>query len=263
MSAAAANRASPAGCGFGFKKRGVKIRKVLELEAWNLPSDKPLNRLERTYFLAVHESKGVADVLGAAGAADAMDVIFGVLGHIVIYDVTDPGDVEPARGDVGGDHDFVFAALESFERFDAFALGAVGMQNSDGMVSLFQFVGNAIGAVFGSRKNEGAIEIRPFEQRHKEIEFLLAGDRIDCVGDRFGGRTAHANFYELGIAQHPGGKTLDLWRQGGGEEQGLPVRRNFLNNPANIRQKSHVEHAIDFIEHKNGDLAQIHRALLE
>ena len=62
--------------------------------------------------------------------------------------MTDAGDVESARGDIGRDHDFVFAALESFERLDPLALSAIGMQNGDGMVPMFQFVRDAIGAVF-------------------------------------------------------------------------------------------------------------------
>ena len=54
-----------------------------------------------------------------------MDIIFRMLRHIVIDDVTDTRDIEPARGDIGRDHDFVFAALESIERLNAFALRAV------------------------------------------------------------------------------------------------------------------------------------------
>src|SRR4029077_8287803 len=99
-----------------------------------------------------------------------MDVILGMLGDVVIDDMTYAGDVESARGDVGRDHHFVFAALESFERFDALALSPVGMQNSDRMLSLFQLVRDPIGAVFGSGKDERAIEIGSFEQRHEQIE---------------------------------------------------------------------------------------------
>ena len=58
----------------------------------------------------------------------------------------------PARGDVGRDHHFVFAALESFERFDPFALGAIRMQDGDGMFALFELVRDAIGAVFRPAK---------------------------------------------------------------------------------------------------------------
>src|SRR5262249_60765566 len=40
---------------------------------------------------------------GAAGAADAMHVIDGMMRHIEVEDVADGGNIEAARGDVGGD----------------------------------------------------------------------------------------------------------------------------------------------------------------
>ena len=110
------------------------------------------DRLQRGDFLAVHQGESITDILGAARPADPMDVIFRMLGHIVIDHVAHAGDVESARGDVGRDHHFIFAALETFQRFDAFALGAVRMQHRDGMVALFQFVRDAVGAVLGATK---------------------------------------------------------------------------------------------------------------
>ena len=38
----------------------------------------------------------------------------------------------------------------------------------------FQFVRDAIGAVLGAGKNQSAVVIRPFEQRHEQIEFCSA-----------------------------------------------------------------------------------------
>ena len=136
MRTTTADRASATGCRLRFEEHGVEVRKTLEFEPRNFSTDESLDRLQRRDFLAVHERERVTDVLSAAGAADAMDVIFGVLRHVVINHVTDASDIESARGNVGRDHNFVFAALETFQRLDAFALGAIGMQNGDGMVSL-------------------------------------------------------------------------------------------------------------------------------
>ena len=153
MRTAAAYGASPAGSGFRFKKDGVEIRKVFELQPRNFSSDETFDRLQGRNFFTIHERECVADVLSAASPADSMHIIFGVLGHIVIDNVTNAGDIESARGDVGRDHDFVFAALETFQRFDALALRPIGMQDCDGMVSLFQFVRDLVRPVLGSGKN--------------------------------------------------------------------------------------------------------------
>ncbi len=48
-----------------------------------------------------------------------------MLRHVVIDDVTDARNVDPARRDVRRDHDLVLAALETLERFDALALRPV------------------------------------------------------------------------------------------------------------------------------------------
>ena len=37
----------------------------------------------------------------------------------------------------------------------------------------------------------------------------------------------------------------------------------MLDDPAHVWEKTHVEHAIDFVEHKNLDVAKIQRPLLE
>ena len=99
--------------------------KFSKLKPGNFLSNETLNRLQGGQFLAVHQGESVADVLSATSPSNAMDVIFRMLGHIVIDHVTDAGDVESPRRDIGRDHHFVFAALESFERLDPLALSAI------------------------------------------------------------------------------------------------------------------------------------------
>jgi hypothetical protein len=53
-------------------------------------------------FLAT-EADGVAVGAGARGAADAMHVVFGIVRQVEIEHVADIGNVQAARGDVGGD----------------------------------------------------------------------------------------------------------------------------------------------------------------
>src|SRR5437879_7149392 len=263
MSAPAADGAPACRSGFRFEKDRVKIRKVFQFKSRNFSADETLDFMEPGNFLAVHKRERVAHILGAAGPADAMDVIFWVLRHIIVNDVADAGDVETARRDVGRDHHFVFATLETLERFDALALCAIRMENGHRMIAFFELMGNAVRAVFRSAKNQGAIEIGAFEQRHEQIEFLFRGDGIDGMRDRFRRGTAHPNFNQLGIAQHPGRESLDLGRKRCRKEQRLSIGRDFFDNPAPVGQKSHVEHAIDFIEHENADVAKMERALLE
>src|SRR6476646_673069 len=125
MRATAANTAFAAGDDLRLKQYCVNVWKVLQLQPGNFLSNETLNRLQGGQFLAVHQGESIAHVLSATSPSNAMDVIFRMFGHIVIDNVTDAGDVESPRSDIGRDHDFVFAALESFERLDSLALSAI------------------------------------------------------------------------------------------------------------------------------------------
>jgi hypothetical protein len=102
------------------------------------------------------------------------------------------------------------------------------MQHRDGMLPCFQLVRDAIGAVFRSRKNQRAVEVRPFQQRHQQIELLFRRDRINRVRHGFRRRTARADFDNFRIAQNPGGEPLDLRRKRRGKEQRLAISGNFF-----------------------------------
>ena len=88
--------------------------------------------------------------LGAAGAPDAVDVILGMLRHVVVDDVAHIRDVQPARGDVRGDEHFKFAVAKTLQRLLAFLLRAVGMQHGHGVVRALERAGDAVGAVLGA-----------------------------------------------------------------------------------------------------------------
>src|SRR5436309_14917847 len=121
MGAAAADGAFAAR-GFRFEERCVKIRKVFQFQARNFLADETLDRLESRKFFAGNEGEGVADILRAAGATNSMYVILRMLWHIVVDDMAHTGDVDPARGDVGSNHHFIFATFKTFQRFDALTL---------------------------------------------------------------------------------------------------------------------------------------------
>lgn len=56
----------------------------------------------------------------SAGTADAVHVVFAVVRQIVVEDVRDGGNVQTARGDVGGDQDIQVALGEIVEDAQAF-----------------------------------------------------------------------------------------------------------------------------------------------
>src|ERR1044072_6051988 len=97
--------------------------------------DDALDRLTRETLYRAHqglfhgrdERYGPPARARPSGAADAVDVVFGSLGHVVVDYVRDRVNVYAARGDVGGDEDARAAVLEAAQCGLALRLRAVGV----------------------------------------------------------------------------------------------------------------------------------------
>ena len=96
----------------------------------------------------------------AARATDAVHVILGLLRHVVVDDVRDAGDVEPALRDVRRDEHAHLAALEILERARALRLRLVGVHRRRVDALALEMPHDAIGAVLGAREHEHRIERR-------------------------------------------------------------------------------------------------------
>jgi len=107
------------------------VMEALELELRNFLADEALNRANVIGVLRRGERERVAHGHRAAGAADAVNVVLGIRGHVVVDHVRNAGDVDAARGYVGGDHHLVFSVLETGERLDALVLRAIRVKDGD------------------------------------------------------------------------------------------------------------------------------------
>ena len=70
----------------------------------------------------------------------------------------------------------------------------------------------------------------------------------------------HADFQRL--AQHRLGQGADRVREGGREQQRLPLLGRALDQCADRFVEAHVEHAVGFVQHQRAHLAQVQRVLL-
>jgi len=60
------------------------------------------------------------------------------------------------------------------------------------------------------------------------------------------------------IAHDRSGKGLDLGRHRGGKQEGLAVSRKGADDPPNVREESHVEHAVRLVEDEDLETAEVH-----
>ena len=73
-----------------------------------------------------------AALAGAAGAADPVHIVVGVVRYVEIEHVADVRNIEPARRDVGGDQELDLALAEAVERRRPGRLLQVAMQRGGG-----------------------------------------------------------------------------------------------------------------------------------
>src|SRR5829696_891028 len=98
-----------------------------ERDALDRLTRQPLDGAHREFVHRGDERDGAAGLARAPRAADAVDVVLGRLGHVVVDDVRDRLHVDAARRDVGGDEHARRAVLEAAQRGLALGLRAVGV----------------------------------------------------------------------------------------------------------------------------------------
>src|SRR5690606_3720031 len=96
-----------------------------------------------------HQRQRLALQAVAAGAADAVHVVLGDHRQVVVDHQRQVRDVEPARGDVGGDQDPRLARLELVQRLLPLRLALVAVDRERRQASLLELLGEAVAAVLG------------------------------------------------------------------------------------------------------------------
>src|SRR6266446_1344659 len=121
----------------------------------------------------------------ASGAANAVDKVLGYFRQIVIYNVGDVLDVNPARGQISRHQDAVTPLLKAGECAGALGLRAVTV-NHCGMDALaVQVLGDSLSTALGARENEASAAF--FSKKVMERVLLpIGGDLVRLKADIFG-----------------------------------------------------------------------------
>ena len=186
-----------------------------------------------------------------------------MLRHVVVDHVAHDRDVQPARGDIGGDEHFVASVAKAAQGLLALALGAVRVQHGHGVVVSLEQMRDAVGAVFGAAEDKHRLVIHALEELEHQIGLLRVGHGVDHMLDCVLRRAAQADLDGLRISHCPLDERFNLRRDGGGKERGVPVAGASVEDAAHVRQEPHVEHPIGFVQHKKLDAVQLAGALAQ
>src|SRR6185436_9452265 len=85
------------------EERCIVVGKLVEFDPLDPPSDESFDGGDVRTIFGHHDGEGIARGLGPAGAADSVHIVFRVLWHIVVNDMADVLNVQPASRDVRRD----------------------------------------------------------------------------------------------------------------------------------------------------------------
>ena len=209
-----------------------------------------------------HERQRLALETGAAGAADAVDIVVVGSRQVVIDDMRDADDVEPARGHVGGHQDLDVMLLEELERFLALGLALIPV-NGLGLEALGgDGAGEPLDAVLGASEDEHLVEAGLAQERAEIFAFVGTGRHADHILVDASRGLAGLDGDGDWIFQKLMDERLDLRRYGGREEKRVAAserrrRWHLREHEFDFVDEAHVEHAVGFVEHDCGIFGEV------
>jgi hypothetical protein len=211
-----------------------------------------LDLLDLAKILAIGQTDGHAVATGTTRAADAVHVIFGLLGQIKVDDVADALHIDAARGDVGGNQHLDTTTTQGVERAVALTLIHVAMQGGRQETGFNEGVGNQVGIPLGSGEDHGLIDAGVTQ--HVIEQTVLVGQIVGPVQALFdvfvtGGGARH--FDATRVAHQTRGQLADGSTEGGREQQGLARLGRGFDNLFDVFDETHVKHAVGFVEHED------------
>ena len=130
------------------------------------------------------------DALAArpADAADPVDVRLGLGGDVEVDDVREVLDVEPARGDVGGDQEVGRLAAELLHHAIALLLRHPAVQGLGAVAARVERLGQLVDLVAAAAEDDGRGRVLDVEHAAERRELVAAGDDVRGLPDQRHGR---------------------------------------------------------------------------
>ena len=237
-------------------------RKALYHDHFNVLLGKALNVLHEAFFVQADQVDGSAIGTRAAGAADAVHIVFAHVGDFVVHHVRQIVNVDSARSNVGRNQCTHFAAFEASQCLGTGGLALVAMQRHGRNAVLFQKLGHVVGAEFGAGEHQHLAPVLGVDDVRQQSLFLATTHGVDHLGNALHRGVAGCDLHALRVFEQVVGQLADFVAEGGREQQALFVARHQSQHFFHVMDKAHVQHTVGFIEHQDLHLAQIQHALL-
>ena len=239
-----------------FVSAGLLVIEIRQGDARQPLADLPFDPGQRLLLGRGDQHEGVAFRLGPGGAADAVDVVVRHVRHVEADDVRDVVHVQAAGRDVGGHQHLEVAAAKAVHGPVPLRLRQVAVQLGHREAVGGDALGQPLGRLLGPREHQHRGHLRVPQQVAQQVALEMLGHRVGGLGDAHGRGAAPADLDHERIAQDLGGQLGDHRRHGRREEQRLLAGRQAGDDPLEVGQEAHVEHAVGLVEDERVQLVE-------
>ncbi len=226
-------------------------------------ADEVLDLLEQAALTRRDHRDGNAGLPGAAGAPDAMDINFRVVGQVVVEDVGNVVNVEAASGHVRRHQHLDLVLAEPVEGPFAGFLAQVAVQRFGGEAAPGQFIGQFPGSNASPYKDQGAGHRFDLEETSHRGQFIGLVNQVVALFDGLQCDLGALDQDGLRVAHVAVGQAADGGRQGGGEEGGLAVCGGIGQDGLDVFDEAHRKHLVGFVENDCLDMADVEGVAFE
>src|SRR5262245_5513389 len=176
-----------------------KLLHALDLDPRNVAADQLDDGYDELAVIGRAQGEGATLAAGAAGAADAMDIVLGVYRHIEIEHMAHADDVEAAGRDVAGDQQRDLALLEFLQRLGALRLRHVAMDRGGVETMAMQRLVEDVHVALAVAEDNGVLHLLGADQSAQRLALLHLVDHSQTLGDqgRRRSRRRHGDLFRI------------------------------------------------------------------
>lgn len=206
--------------------RLVGNRESSQIAQRQLAAGQGADSLQHVTLAMTNQRDGQPLAASPSGTTDAVYVDRGAGGQVQIDHYRQRLHMDAARHQVGGHQHPNFALFEIAERLLAHRLLLLAMKGGHRNARLGQLSGHTVGIIPRTDKDQHLRPCLLLEQADERRYLAALVDQIEPLFDLVHHAVEGGGLDTGRLAQQAVGQRLQLGRQGGGEEQGLAIRRN-------------------------------------
>ena len=222
-----------------------------------------LEVLDLVDVASAHEGRRHTLAPGAAGTADPVDVVLGIVRQVIVDHHLQMVDVDAAGGHIGGDEELKLRVLELVHHARALGLGDAAVETIRREALRQKRVGQFIDHALGVAEDDAETEAVVIHQTDQRLGLATRGDLVEPLVDGGSGDILALDGHGLGIAGVAVDELLDLAGKRGREEDRLALLRSGVEDPLDIVAEAHVEHPVGLVEDHHLQLVQLQGAALQ